>query len=210
MPGTQRTVVAGIVTIGDIRNGDPAACTLVPGAIALAPVPRSPLPTCWTPSGASWLLLPLDAASPQRLAQLGKQPVHPIKRLAGRLGSRPSWMVRYCVSGLGCGRASFFGHNGSAPLTGNGGPQRQSLGDRASSVSHRHQSRRRHPRRRRHLRRWRQCRRLQTLAEPGEICVSASVRELAPVAFENGDDFSHGCAGRPARSRWCKSTAMKE
>ena len=22
--------------------------------------------------------------------------------------------------------------------------------------------------------------------------------------------FSHGCAGRPARSRWCKSTTMKE
>ena len=23
-------------------------------------------------------------------------------------------------------------------------------------------------------------------------------------------EFAHGCAGRPARSRWCKSTAMKE
>src|SRR6516164_2584085 len=33
---------------------------------------------CWTPSGASWLLLLLNAASPQRLAQVGKQPVHPI------------------------------------------------------------------------------------------------------------------------------------
>ena len=28
--------------------------------------------------------------------------------------------------------------------------------------------------------------------------------------FHQGNEFSHGCAGRPARSRWCKSTAMKE
>src|SRR5215472_16632590 len=34
--------------------------------------------TSWTRCGASWLLLLLNAASRQRLAQLGKQPVHPI------------------------------------------------------------------------------------------------------------------------------------
>jgi hypothetical protein len=27
--------------------------------------------------------------------------------------------------------------------------------------------------------------------------------------FCTGLNFVHGCAGRPARSRWCKSTAMK-
>jgi hypothetical protein len=37
-------------------------------------------------------------------------------------------------------------------------------------------------------------------------------RELAlKVAAHCGStEFSHRCAGRPARSRWCKSTAMKE
>src|SRR5262245_13562147 len=30
------------------------------------------------------------------------------------------------------------------------------------------------------------------------------------AGFRQDKGFSHGCAGRPARSRWCKSTAMKE
>ena len=37
-----------------------------------------PVTTFWIPSGTSWLLLLLNAASRQRLAQLGKQPVHAI------------------------------------------------------------------------------------------------------------------------------------
>src|SRR6516162_3267583 len=44
----ERAVVAGIVTIGDIRNGAAAACTLLPRGISTAPVdeaaPQSPLP----------------------------------------------------------------------------------------------------------------------------------------------------------------------
>ncbi len=34
--------------------------------------------------------------------------------------------------------------------------------------------------------------------------------ELYAATSHRGPGFSHGCAGRPARSRWCKSTAMKE
>jgi hypothetical protein len=33
----ERAVAVGILTIADIRNGDPAACTVLPGAISPAP-----------------------------------------------------------------------------------------------------------------------------------------------------------------------------
>jgi urease accessory protein len=33
---------------------------------------------------------------------------------------------------------------------------------------------------------------------------------LYSLGFIMATGFLHGCAGRPARSRWCKSTAMKE
>jgi len=34
----ERAVAAGILTIGDIRNGDPAACTVLPRADSPAPI----------------------------------------------------------------------------------------------------------------------------------------------------------------------------
>jgi len=44
----ERAVVAGIVTVGDIRNGAAAACTLLPRGISTAPAdeaaPQSPSP----------------------------------------------------------------------------------------------------------------------------------------------------------------------
>src|ERR1035437_800117 len=36
------------------------------------------------------------------------------------------------------------------------------------------------------------------------------VRENLIPRIKSSDAFSHRCAGRPARSRWCKSTTMKE
>src|SRR5262249_26493444 len=33
----ERAVAAGILTVGDIKNADPAACTLVPGCVSPAP-----------------------------------------------------------------------------------------------------------------------------------------------------------------------------
>ena len=38
----ERAVAAGILTIADIRRGDPAACTLLPGATSPAPAPQHP------------------------------------------------------------------------------------------------------------------------------------------------------------------------
>jgi hypothetical protein len=38
----ERAVAAGILTIDDIRSGDPAACTLLPGHVSLAPVGEMP------------------------------------------------------------------------------------------------------------------------------------------------------------------------
>jgi hypothetical protein len=44
----ERAIGAGILTIADIRNGDPAACTLLQGALSVAPVhdtrPRMAVP----------------------------------------------------------------------------------------------------------------------------------------------------------------------
>jgi hypothetical protein len=47
--------------------------------------------------------------------------------------------------------------------------------------------------------------------------MTVETERLVEASLRVGDDeqfdaitFSHGCAGRPARSRWCKSTAMKE
>jgi len=37
--------------------------------------------------------------------------------------------------------------------------------------------------------------------------IEASARFLAASSIKS---FLHRCAGRPARSRWCKSTTMKE
>jgi hypothetical protein len=36
----ERAVATGILTIGDLKNGDPAACTLRPGGMSPLPVPR--------------------------------------------------------------------------------------------------------------------------------------------------------------------------
>ena len=38
----ERAVAAGIVTISDIRSGDPAACTLLPGATSPGPIDEVP------------------------------------------------------------------------------------------------------------------------------------------------------------------------
>src|SRR5437868_12823527 len=44
----------------------------------------------------------------------------PLRDLAGDFGNPPSWVVRYCVSGVDCGRARLSSDNGSPPLNPNG------------------------------------------------------------------------------------------
>ena len=45
---------------------------------------------------------------------------------------------------------------------------------------------------------------------PGEEAVGAGIINAAEPSDCIVSAFSHRCAGRPARSRWCKSTMMKE
>jgi hypothetical protein len=46
--------------------------------------------------------------------------------------------------------------------------------------------------------------------DPG-ICNGKALKFVLRTALRpNQIEFSHRCAGRPARSRWCKSTTMKE
>jgi len=40
----ERAVAAGILTVADIRNGDPAACALLPGSISPVSVPLAEKP----------------------------------------------------------------------------------------------------------------------------------------------------------------------
>jgi hypothetical protein len=42
------------------------------------------------------------------------------------------------------------------------------------------------------------------------VLASLHVRRNHFLISCSAREFSHGCAGRPARSRWCKSTTMKE
>ena len=72
----ERAVASGTLTIAELRNGDPAACTLLPGGISADRVsePRSPAPDAATASADERLfdLLGniLDELSPAELAAL--------------------------------------------------------------------------------------------------------------------------------------------
>jgi hypothetical protein len=46
----ERAVAAGVLTIADIRNGAPAACTLLPGAISPSPINPPEKPTLVAPA----------------------------------------------------------------------------------------------------------------------------------------------------------------
>ena len=46
----ERAVATGVLTIADIRNGDVAACTLLPGAISPAPISPAEKPAPGVPA----------------------------------------------------------------------------------------------------------------------------------------------------------------
>jgi hypothetical protein len=98
----EHAVATGVLTVDQVRNGDPAACTLLPGGIspALVSEPRKPAPVP-PPECPSRVVITLDRMLDMQLRELGwGDPFHPAtsEELAATAGALiraaiPNWLM---------------------------------------------------------------------------------------------------------------------